>query len=565
MKKHFHSHVQDPQQSLSFSESKIISPANRLTIRRHIVATLHQSLNHGDFKQASFLNALLSQEAFQRAYRTLKAWEKTRDPATGLVSTYLLPEKKFWIPKDTAADLSCYLWMASRYLDKPHEKIWLDALAKEREICGLLPCSIQFQPTKKMDSDLPTLIFGAAEYVKDGLLPLIERFGQGPWLTRAEEIMQELMDQAYIETPFGKISSSNVEVNGVILQALTRLYWITQKKAYLEMAERIGELYLFQVFPQYHFIPPMDFKSDSNASNLYFRLRDHGNEIIPGLSELYLLEKIQKRPQANRYREPLKKFLDTILVTARSENGLWYNTIDLKTNQSSRDGVIDTWGYILNAYHTFDLTEGTSIYSDEVRRTMQAAAKLKSYVWEEGIRHDGYADTIESMLYLLPWFNIPECHFWVDDEIEVMFLMEKTSGFVGDQYLDGNFIRTALLYALYKTQGLTLEPWHEDSYLGAAYDPSEKELYIQLHSVSPWKGILRFDLPRHQTILNLPFNYPRLNTSPEWFTADIQKNYTVVNLKTGEETSYSGKELGKGLQISLNENDTPIVLKVSEK
>ena len=60
---------------------------------------------------------------------------------------------------------------------------------------------------------------------------------------------------------------------------------------------------------------------------------------------------------------------------------------------------------------------------------MRAAATKHSIAWE-GNQQDGYADAIESMLYLLPWFDIPECHYWVDDEIEVMFLKQQEDGFV---------------------------------------------------------------------------------------------------------------------------------------
>lgn len=143
--------------------------------------------------------------------------------------------------------------------------------------------------------------------------------------------------------------------------------------------------------------------------------------------------------------------------------------------------------------------------------------------------------------------------------------MQSPSSFTSKGYLDGNFIRTSLLYATYKTQGIGPEPWREDTYLGAAYDKSEKVLYVYLNSPTPWEGVLKFDLPRHQTILNLPFNYPRLNTTPEWFVVNIQKTYTVVDLKTGKETLNSGQALADGFQISLDEKNSPLFLKISEK
>ncbi len=61
-----------------------------------------------------------------------------------------------------------------------------------------------------------------------------------------------------------------------------------------------------------------------------FRFADHGSEIIPGLAELYLLEKLHNRPQADKYRQPLQTFFDHILATGRTEDGLWHRSIDVQ-------------------------------------------------------------------------------------------------------------------------------------------------------------------------------------------------------------------------------------------
>lgn len=536
---------------------------DQLSARRHIVDELYRTQEQGDFKQAALLNSILAQEAFQRAYRTLKAWEKLRDPETGLVPRATHPEMAYWNAKDTAADLFPFLLLASQYLDKGNEQIWLNALTREREICGPMPGTILFRPTRVVTENLSAVIFGASEYAKDGLLAVTERSGYGPWFVRLEEIIQVLIDAAYIETKSGKICSPTAEVNGEMLQVLSRLYWATQKEEYLQMAERIAEAYLFDMLPNNQYLPAPNWNfARGEPVSSCFRFRDHGSEIIAGLTELYFLEKVQGRSQAARYCEALKKFLDLILVVGRTEDGLWHNTVSIKTHKPLDTGVVDTWGYILNAYQMFDIAGGTSIYADEIKRTMQAVAVRKSFAWE-GQSHDGYADAIESMLYLLPWFDISECHHWVDSEIEVMFDMQSPSGFVKEDYLDGNFIRTALLYATYKTQGVVTHPWREDVFLGAAYDKDKKELYICLSTDAQWQGVLKFDLPRHHTIWNLPFEYPRLNATPEWFVVEPQKIYSVVDLNTGEKFFHSGESLAKGLAITLDEKDFPLCLKVS--
>ena len=358
----------------------VVIPADRLSARRHIVVTLHRALKQGDFKQAALLNSILGQEAFQRAYRVLKAWEKFRDPEFGLVPRIVGDKKPYWNAKDTGADLFPFLLLASQYLDKDSEPLWLSTLANERKICGPMPCNISLQPTKVIKQDQYDVIFGASEFCKDGLIPLLERSGRGPWFERLEEIAQLLIKTASVETKSGKIVASDTEVNGNMLIVLSRLYWATKKAEYLQMAERTAEAYLFEIFPNIHYLPPYKWNfAQSKPASAFFHLKDHGNEIIQGLAELYFLEKMNGRPQAARYREPLKKFLDLLLVVGRTADGLWYNNVDIKTGKKKPDDknlAIDTWGYIVNAYQMFDLAEGTSLYAGEIKRAMRAAGAV---------------------------------------------------------------------------------------------------------------------------------------------------------------------------------------------
>ena len=543
-----------------------IAPPDRVTARRLVVATLHDALDNGDYEQAAMLNATLSQEAFQRAYRTLRAWETVRDPKTGLVPYAVSPFHRFWNGKDTAADVYPHLLIASTYLDPDGATSWAQVIANEHEICGEMACRIELDSGAVVEEDLDTRIFGTSEYAKDGLLAVVERFGRGPWFDRMVELVDAILDAAYVETSAGLISSNGTEANGELLQVLTRMYWATEEERYLHAAERIGEAYLFEVLPGNQGLPAdyWDFDAhrslaeddrfrpvaESVAEARPFRLVDHGGEIIPGLTELYFVERIQNRPQADRYREPLQQFLEKILVTGRTEEGLWYKSVDIDTLEPLDDSLVDTWGYILNGFQTYDLAEGTDRYAAEIARAMKAVATKHSVNWE-GDWQDGYADAIESMLYLLPWFDIPECHYWVDDEIEVLFLKQRTDGFLEGWYLDGNFVRTALMYAQYKTQGVVLDPWREHVRVGAALDRDGDTLHVYLAAQESWSGRVRFDTPRHRTIWNLPVEYPRLNQAPEWFVVEPEGSYLVTDLDTGEEELYVGQELAEGLPVTL--------------
>ena len=548
-------------------------PADRISARRYIAVYLDKAIKTNQFKQAAYLNSILSQEALNRVYQLLKAWEKTIDPGTKLLPTaFPYQEYAYWSAKDTASDFLPFLILASFYLDRDNINLWVNMITKERKICGPMPCTIKFRPTRVINENLPEAIFGASEYAKDGLLAISERLGQGEWFWRMEEIMNTIIKEAPIRTKRGNIPSCETEVNGNVLQVLSRMYWATQNKEYLEMAERIAEAYLFDVFPKTGYLHPQvwDFTKEQAIGPSQTTFRDHGNEIIPGLTELYLVEKLSARPQANMYRQPLKKFLDEVLKVSRTEDGLWYSHINTKTreilspNKPYGKGIVDTWGYILNAYKTFDMAEGSHVYDEEIKRVMRAAASRKSFLWGDQAQDD-YADSLESMLYQLPWFDIPECRFWLDDEMEILLNKQLSSGFIEQFYLDGNWARTVILYAEYKTQGTYLDPWNKEAYLGASYDKTKKELYIYVTTDSRWKGVLKFDTPRHLNIWHMPFEYPRLNSTPEWFVAEPEKNYIIRNLDSGEKSTYSGKALADGLKIDLSEKILSLNLKVSQE
>lgn len=557
------------------------APPDRVTARRLVVASLHDARARNDCERAAMLNAILSQEAFQRAYRALKAWETVRDPDTGLLPWALAPHYQEWDVNRIGANLFSHLLVASYYLDPGNKALWEQILAYERETCGAMPCSIEFHSGNIIEANLDASIRGASEYTRDGLLAVTERLGPGPWFDRMIEGVDAILDAAYVETQAGPIPSNSTEVNGSQLQVLTRLYWATGDERYLQMAERIAETYLFEVFPSNHGLPtdywdfearrplPEDKRFRPPAESIPgvypFRLSDHGGEIIAGLTELYVLERMLNRPQADQYRQPLQEFLDRILVTGRTDEGLWIHSVVVDTLEPFDDNLSDTWGYNLCGFQMFDLAEGTDRYADEIERTMRAVATRHSMNWE-GDRADGCADTIESMLYLLPWFDIPEAHYWVDDEIEVMFLKQRPDGFVEGWFLDGNFVRTALMYAQYKTQGLSLDPWSERIRVGAAFDRDSDTLYVYVAAQEDWQGSLRFDTPRHRTIWNLPVEYPRVNGAPQWYVVEPEDVYLITNLDTGRASSYSGQELAEGLPITLHgSQDNVLRLTVSQQ
>ena len=276
-----------------------------------------------------------------------------------------------------------------------------------------------------------------------------------------------------------------------------------------------------------------------------------------------MLETRLGRPEAERYCEPLQRMLDAVLQVGRTEDGLWYSSVDIETGLPVDRRVVDTWGYLLGAYHVFDLAEGTQRYADEIQSVMQTIADYRSYPWE-GRLQDGYADTTESMLYLLPWNDFQEGREWVDDQIEVMFGMQTSSGFVESWFLDGNFIRTALLYAAHKSQGATLSPWRSDVRLGGAPERTGEGIVLYAMAEEPWGGTLAFDVPRHETFWGMPDDYPRVSAWPEWFAVQEGTICQVLDFDTGEESLIPGESLARGIALSLGgQNGKSIAIYVS--
>ena len=144
--------------------------------------------------------------------------------------------------------------------------------------------------------------------------------------------------------------------------------------------------------------------------------------------------------------------------------------------------------------------------------------------------------------------------------------MANYDGFIEKWYLDGNFVRTALLYAFYKTHGVRVAPWREDVRLGAVTDQTKETLYLYLSAEEDWTGKLYFDAPRHQTIWQMPDEYPRLNQLPEWYTIDPDSTYQLLTNR-GESYTFIGQDLINGIpwtisaqegqQIQLTKSNTP--------
>lgn len=214
-------------------------------------------------------HARQANEAFNRSRRFVDGWLAFADPITGLVPRNLGENRDFWNGRDAAADNWPYMVLTAAMTDRPlFEGRMLEMLRTEMRLtCRIdrLPDDYSFPKRgwRRDKVELEAIIFEGSEYVKDGLLPITEWLGQSPWSERAVGIVDDIWKNARVETPFGKIPSLNVEVNGNMLQACSRLFWFTGQGKYLDWAIRLGDYYLLG---DQH--PTRDMKQ--------LKLRDHG-------------------------------------------------------------------------------------------------------------------------------------------------------------------------------------------------------------------------------------------------------------------------------------------------
>jgi hypothetical protein len=344
-----------------------------------------------------------------------------------------------------------------------------------------------------------------------------------------------LWQRAPVKTKYGQIVSESHEINGEMLQTLSRVYWMTGDKRYLDWAVRLGDYYLLG---GHH--PTRDEES--------LRLRDHGCEIVSGLCELYATVNFAMPAKKGAYRTPIHEMLDHILEFGRNEHGLFYNGIYNKTGRHDRD-LADTWGYNLNGFYTVYLIDQTEAYRQAVQKVLgNLNDYYKNYQWE-GSSADGYADSIEGAINLYNREPVDSTVKWMDSEIKVMWDMQQPDGIIEGWHGDGNFARTTIMYCLWKTKGLTIRPWRDDVVFGALQDGDV--LKISISADRGWDGKLLFDTPRHKTVMNMPLDWPRINQFPEWFTVKQNKRYLVHDLTSNTRKSYTAQQLADGITISL--------------
>ncbi len=434
------------------------------------------------FEQAH-RNAQQFESAVTAMDRLLRAWLAEADPRTTLLPDRFTgtgsgqrpgEDLREYTPHNSGADLYPYLILTAELTDPDLYHGRMMEMLRSEIRYTTVEASIPANLNLRTGELGPPSFFGAGEYAKDGLLAVTEYLGRTPYFTRMQDMIADAMEHAPVASRFGQLPASDAELNGDYLQALVRLETMTGGRRFVEWARRIADAYMDEVLPGSHGVPSGKWDFTAHTGDQHLRLRDHGNEIVVGLLLQFALERYWQTPRGERWQPAVRRMLDRILESANAD-GLLYNEIDTATLQPFGPGLSDNWGYVYGAVYTFYQATGDAQYRAAVVKVLNSLPKYRRYVWEPRRdaalplgSFDGYADSIESAIYLVAREPVSAALDWIDSEMAVMLGMQQADGHVEYRYGEGNFNRTAMLYALMKSRGVRPDHWRPGMAVGAA-------------------------------------------------------------------------------------------------
>lgn len=504
-------------------------------------------------------NAKIYEQVSGKVKKVLHAVLREADPKTALIPNFFPLKNKVlskrekrnqnvYSPHHSGADLYPFLVLGAYFTDESlvdgKMMEMLRSEVKHSNFWRQLPIDYDLKKEKR---GKPTL-FGAAEYAKDGLISITERLGRNAWYFRMHDMMIDLMVRGHVKTKFGDIPSEDTELNGDVLQVLPRLYWMTGDPRFLEWNRRISDAYIYEILPGNFGLPSEKWNFGRHQGSSRIKLRDHGNETIVGLAMAFALEKMLNSERVGDYQKALTIMFDKLIASANAD-GLLYDVISAKTLKPESDELADNWGYVYGAIYNFYLMTGEEKYKQAIVKVLSNLPKYVNYPWQ-GKHYDGIADSVEGAISLVNREANSEVNSWIDQEMLRIFKDQKADGHVDRSYLEGNFIRTSLLYMNMKSQGVSISNWTSGVGVGAV--KKDAKLFLSLKTAHSAKAVVRFDYARHKKIFNLPINLVRLNETPEWFVVDENLLYevsSVINSKVSSSRIYLGSELKNGISL----------------
>tara|TARA_Y100000310_G_scaffold220214_1_gene221681 strand:+ start:220 stop:1887 length:1668 start_codon:yes stop_codon:yes gene_type:complete len=484
------------------------------------------------------INSQSNHETLKRLNLFSQSWVRHIDPETNLIPYRLNWGKEYnlYRPEHSGADFYPFLILSS-HLTNNQTIPW-----PQHKYPTNFPAAVDLNKNEiirkniVVNYDSTQQMFAASELVKDGLIPLIEFFGEeSEYYPQATEIIETIFNNCPHQTEYGCLPALTSEVNGEILISLSRLYLLSKDEIFLDLGQPIFDFYTLNVLPKNDYFLCSNINEESKNCQDTLHLGDHGNEIIPGLIEFYHAFYIKDQTIKKTYHISLKKFLENT-KSGLSEDYFWR-----RTNRKAPK-YIDTGDYINSAYYLFSLIDQEPTFINKNLINL-ANKEIIEFVYEA----DGIADKIEGVIYLQSVFNNQHIDLWMHKNIHWLNIQQKEPGYILKNYMDGNIARTWILYSLYTSKGAYITPWNENLKIGASIE--DNKLYIHIETPIGWKGNLNF-INNHIT----PY-YPRINSFPPYF---IEKRGTYSLKIENKIYVISGNDLLKnGFEI---ENGNLIII-----
>ena len=476
------------------------------------------------------------------------------DPKTKLIFRRIPGQRMRWDYHNVAADYYSSWVHISNYvapqLIQPDAKLYETLLSMEKTC--LFPNGIPgvyYYDTGKVEEEATYLAL--SEWLRDGLIRITENVGtDNIWYRDMCRLCDAMIRVAGERRGMCEKCAQNTEALGNMLQSLSRLYIVSGEERYLEAAEEIGDALLLA--------QETDTFKKMVARPFWFF--DHNCEMIPGLSELFVVECKLGRERAKSYRQPLMRILDEILKTsAHTETGLLCGGLDKDGNVVWRQPP-HCWGYVLFAYENFDRATGTDRYRKALEKPIRwLLENRKNYdqcqrakLWPVISNRDSRSDSYESMIILTTRLGLYDQS--VFDWLDWMTLHGEHRRHLNDRYGpyinghdDGSTGRCMCTHMMACSRSVRHVPFQERLQIGGM--PLGDGLVLSLESAKPYRGRLRFDRPRCVYPTGT-LDWARVNAMPQWFVVQPKQDY-VVTLDGSEQKVVPGRELIAGLPITV--------------
>jgi hypothetical protein len=473
----------------------------------------------------------------------VRGWiELKRDPETHLYS-----RGRTWDYHNEAADHYSSLVLMAHYVAPEHNEpggTFHQTMVNSRKLCATTNGIPTVYRLKTRERGRMGTFAELSEWLRDGLIRIVEVKGTGSiWYDEMVRLTDAMLAEA--ENRGGMFAAfKGHEPWGNMLQALARLHILSGDEKYLLAAEQIADRLLL----------------DPEHAVTRIRYQDHGCELTPGLTELFVVESKLGRAKADEYHEPLQHLLDRILAdAAHPTTGLFCG----QTEGGEWLQPTDTWGYVLFGHENFDRACGSNRYAIPIEKTLRWLlenridyAKHGKTLWPRAISADDWSDSYESMIVL--WNRYPRVgdgFAWLDWATLQHVHRRETDNEYGPYtggHFDGSTGRTLCCHMMMCSQGVRHAPFQLGLGIGAMQQ--DDELLLTVQSDLRYRGKLRFDGPRTE-YGEMTLDWARINEMPQWYVVRPEGKYSVT---IGEQLPriLSGAELVEGMAIEVAANKT---------